>query len=354
MRIGVYDPYLDDLGGGEKYMMTLAQCLSEENAVTVFWDKPEDLKKVAERFSLDTSRLKVKKNIFSPDFSFFKRCLESLNYDVIVVLSDGSIPFILSKLFIHFQQPFPEIKTSLKTSIKKIRVNSFFCNSYFTKSYVDKEFGINSKVLYPPVNVKIENNRKENIILHVGRFRAINIGSDDYKKQEIMVNVFKKMVDEGLKNWKFILAIGLNEKDKSKISELQDDTKRYPIEFFINLNKDNLGKVYSRSKIYWQASGFGEDLVRYPERAEHFGISTVEAMGGGAVPVVINAGGQKEIVEQGKNGFLWDTTEELINYTIKLIKDKEILRKMSEAAMTRSNKFSGNRFCQELKEIIFK
>ena len=66
MNIGIYDPYLDDLGGGEKYMITLAECLSQNNSVTVFWDKPEDLKKVAERFSLDVSRIKVKDNIFSP------------------------------------------------------------------------------------------------------------------------------------------------------------------------------------------------------------------------------------------------------------------------------------------------
>lgn len=353
MRIGIYDPYLNDLGGGEKYMITLAQCLSANNSVTVFWNSQEDLKKLAKRFSLDVSKIILKRNIFSPDYPFFKRWLDSMNYDVIVVLSDGSIPLVFSrKLFIHFQQPFPAIRMSLKNRLKKMRVNSFFCNSLFTKSFIDKEFGINSKVLYPPVSVRIKENKKKNIILHVGRFRAVNIGTQDYKKQGVMVEVFKKMVDSGLENWKFILAVGLQENDKSKFNKLNEKAKGYPIEFLINLNNDNLGKIYSKSKIYWHATGFGEDLNKFPEKAEHFGISTVEAMSKGVVPVVINAGGQKEIIEDSKNGYLWNTLEEFAEKTNNLIKDTSLLRKMSKEAIVGSKVFAGDRFCKEVKNII--
>ena len=353
MRIGIYDPYLDDLGGGEKYMMTLAQCFSEENEVTVFWNSPEDLKKVAERFSLDLSKVRLKNNIFSPTYSSFKRWLESLSYDAIVILSDGSIPLVLSKkLFIHFQQPFPKIKMSLKTSLKKIRVSSFFCNSLFTKSFVDEEFGINSRVIYPPVDARVKENKKENIILHVGRFRVKNVGSEDYKKQGIMVQTFKKMVTRGLKNWKLILAVGLQGEDWPRFEKLQDLAHGYPIEFLINLNKDKLYKVYSISKIYWHATGYGEDFNKNPEMAEHFGISTVEAMASGAVPVVINAGGQGEIVEDGKSGYLWNTLEDFTMKTDKLIKDEKLWKGMSSNAIKRSKVFSGDRFCNDLKDII--
>lgn len=353
MRIGIFDPYLDDLGGGEKYMMTIAECLSKDNLVTVFWDRQEDLRKVAERFSLDISRIKLKRNIFSPQYPFLKRCLDSLSYDAIVVLSDGSIPFVLSKkLFIHFQQPFPSVSLSLKTIFKKIRVASFFCNSYFTKSFVDKEFKIDSKVLYPPVNTKIKGINKENIILHVGRFRVINVRSNDYKKQETMIDTFRKMVDEGIKDWKLVLAVGLRDDDKFKFADLQKKAKGYPIEFLINLNNDKLGNVYSKAKIYWHATGYGEDLQKYPEKAEHFGISTAEAMGAGAVPVVINAGGQREIVEDGKSGYLWDNLKDFAVKTNNLIKDEKLLKRISIAAIKRSEIFSGDRFCNDLKNII--
>ena len=43
----------------------------------------------------------------------------------------------------------------------------------------------------------------------------------------------------------------------------------------------------------------GEDAERHPERFEHFGISVVEAMAAGAVPLVFGAAGPGEIVQDG-------------------------------------------------------
>src|SRR6266705_3373039 len=97
MKIGIYDPYLDDLGGGEKYMVSLASCLSMNNEVTIFWDKKEDLKGLERRFSIDLPRVERVKNIFVPEVGFLTRIFETRKYDVIIVLSDGSIPFSLSK-----------------------------------------------------------------------------------------------------------------------------------------------------------------------------------------------------------------------------------------------------------------
>src|SRR5258706_3216856 len=102
MRIGIFDPYLDDLGGGEKYMMTIAECLSNNHEVDVFWDNKEDFKALNQRFSLDLSKVNLVPNIFSSKTTIFKKLLETRKYDVIIVLSDGSIPFSLSKrLFLH-------------------------------------------------------------------------------------------------------------------------------------------------------------------------------------------------------------------------------------------------------------
>ena len=125
MRIGVFDPYLDDMGGGEKYMLTIAQCLSSDNEVVLFWDNQEDLKKATERFSVDLSKIRIAKNIFSPQFGLLKRLLETKKYDAIIIISDGSIPFVLSKkLFIHIQQPIPNAKSDFKTRIKIKRIRN--------------------------------------------------------------------------------------------------------------------------------------------------------------------------------------------------------------------------------------
>ena len=39
MKIAVYSPYLDTFGGGEKYMITIAETLSSKHVVEVFLDQ---------------------------------------------------------------------------------------------------------------------------------------------------------------------------------------------------------------------------------------------------------------------------------------------------------------------------
>lgn len=355
MKIGIYDPYLDDLGGGEKYMMTIAECLSKDHEVTVFWDDKKDIDELLKRFSLNLSRVSIKKNIFSSNFGFLNRVFESRKYDIMVVLSDGSIPFLLSKkIVLHIQQPLINIeKVNLKTALKLIRIDTIFYNSEYTKTFNRNFLPKKTKIIYPPVRLYPKEIKKKNIILHVGRFRIKNVAQvDDYKKQHIMINSFKEMVDAGLKDWKFLLAVSIKDEDREKFEQMKRETVGYPIEFVINVPNDKLWNFYSEAKIYWHASGFGEDLEKNPERAEHFGISTVEAMGAGAVPVVINAGGQTEIVESNKNGFLWNSLAELKGKTLELINNHVLLEKMSKMAVERANFFGSDKFCSKLLEII--
>lgn len=355
MRIGIYDPYLDDLGGGEKYIVTLAECLAKQHEVNIFWNQPNDLTKVGERFSLDLSNITLVKNIFSPQISFFERSTETKKYDVIIYLSDGSIPLIFSKkLFVHIQQPLSHLSfTSIKAKLKLSRVNGLIYNSKFTASFNKKLFPqTKSFVLYPPVTILHTPTKKENIILHVGRFRPTNVGVEDYKKQSVMIAAFKSMIDKKLTNWKFIIATGLRPEDEQIFAQLKQTAKGYPIEFLVNKSNRELWEIYNKTKIYWHASGFGEDLKAHPEFAEHFGISTVEAMGAGAVPVVINAGGQKEIITDGKDGLLWHTIDELQQETKKLITDKMLWEHLSQTAQIRAKDFSKEMFCAEITRLI--
>ena len=119
-----------------------------------------------------------------------------------------------------------------------------------------------------------------------------------------------------------------------------------------DINYQELAKIYSKAKIYWHAAGAGEDTDTFPQKAEHFGISTVEAMSAGVVPVVINAGGQKEIVEDGFSGFLWNSKEELIDKTGRLINNELLLKELSENAEKRSGDFSPDNFNKSLASLI--
>ena len=126
MRIGLYDPYLDTLSGGEKYMLTMAACLSEDNETSVFWDDASILQKAHNKLNIDLSKVKIEQNIFSPKISLFKRLLLTKKYDCLIILSDGSIPLALAKkTILHFQFPVEWIKgDDYKTKIKLSRILS--------------------------------------------------------------------------------------------------------------------------------------------------------------------------------------------------------------------------------------
>lgn len=336
-------------------MLSLALCLSTKHSVTLFWNKEDEiLAKAKERFAFDLSPLTFAPSIFGSSTSFFQRYRESKRYDLIIVLSDGSIPLIGCPLILHFQSPMLWVNgRTLKNRYKLSRVKDVIVNSQFTKEYTDKSLGRQSIVLYPPVTIQREYlpSKKQKVILNVGRF-GINQAGSSYKKQDILADTFVEMIKEGQINWKLVLVMSVHEKDNSAFEAFKEKYKDYPIEIVSNVTNQQLWDMYEMASIYWHASGFGEDLVLHPDRAEHFGISTVEAMGVGAVPIVVSAGGQKEIVSDGVNGRLWSTTDELQHATRELIKRSDLLQRFAQQSVNDARKYSEERFCSEVMKLV--
>lgn len=351
MKIGIFDPYLDTLGGGEKYIFSICKCLSNNHDVYLFWDDNLILSKATERFGLTTKNIKLTKDIFSSKPFLPKRILETKKYDTFFYISDGSIPILLSRNnILIFQFPVNWVNGKIfSTKLKLKRIKYVICYSDFVKKFIDKTFSVDTIVLPPLVeSVKKRDIKKENFILTVGRFtKAVNT-----KKQEVLIDTFKRLCDKGLSGWEFFIIGSVLPSDKNYIEELKDRSKNYPIKILDNVSFDNLEDYYNKAKIYWHAAGFGEDLEKHPEKAEHFGISTVEAMSAGAVPIVFNGGGQPEIIQNNINGFLWGTKEELEKITTGLISDEKNLSKISIESEKRAKYFAGNKFCGQVNKLI--
>ena len=81
-------------------------------------------------------------------------------------------------------------------------------------------------------------------------------------------------------------------------------------------------------------------------------MSTVEAMAAGCVPIVVNRGGQREIVEHGVSGFLWDSIDDLEKYTLSLMLDDQLRQSMSEAARARAQKFTKNACVDRFRNAV--
>lgn len=252
---------------------------------------------------------------------------------------------------IHFQVPFHHVGgKSLANKIKLRLIDKIICNSHFTKKFIDKEYGVNSMVIYPPVEVEsLKPLKKENIILSVGRFDS----PLHAKKQDVIIEVFKKMSDGGLSGWQLILIGGSSNKKSAYLNQLKRSSAGYPIKILTNVPFGKLKEGYGKAKIYWHAAGYGIDENKEPEKVEHFGIAIVEAMAAGCVPVVVGKGGPREIIKEGKNGFLWQTKKELKEITLRLIEEKDLLRQTSQVVVKSSQRFSKRRFCQQIDEIIF-
>lgn len=342
-KILVYSPYWKTKGGGERYALTAACCLKERASVTVGSISASDLRVVGKQLNLSIDGL--------IPFSAFPILKDRLIYDGIFWLSDGSIPFLpVKKKVIHFQAPFRNVNGKSTLNRLKLFGARVICNSQFTKQFIDREFDISSRVISPPVAVhKFQPMRKENLILSVGRF----VTTSQRKRPDILVRAFQTMVDKGLKNWRLaIVGIVEDQEGETIATALRTLARKYPIAIRTNLPHDRLVSLFNRAALYWHAAGYGSDIETHPERAEHFGISTVEAMAAGAVPLAFAGGGQVEIITDDQNGLLWKTPDELIARTTELITDGNRRIKVSQLAIKRAQDFSEDRFCDEIQQLF--
>ena len=342
-KIFVHSPYWLIKGGGERYSLTAAECLTENFEVLADVPGREYLVNSGRHLGINLDRVKI----LSGE-SYMKNM--SKFYGVFWV-SDGSIPFLLTKRkVIHFQAPFKKVGGRSFKNKLKIFGARMICNSFYTKGFIDSEYGVMSGVVYPPVEMdKFKPIRKQKLILTVGRFSR----SSQYKRPEVLIRTFKRLVDNGLRGWR-MAVVGIVEDEESRIAAvgLRTLAKGFPIAIRTDLSHDRLIRLYEQAAIYWHAAGFGVDLNKNPERAEHFGISTVEAMAAGAVPIVFAVGGPKEVVRPEKDGLWWQTLPELESQTLRLIQDESLRQRLANEGRERSKLFNKRRFCQEIGRLF--
>lgn len=347
MKIGIVSPYFGTIGGGERYMLTAARFfLNRGDRVDIFSGDLVNSPITQEFFGLDLRQANfIADPFFGPQADIINRITTSIKYDLMFFLSDGSIPISFARQnWLHFQTPFQnDHRQNFVDKLKLSRFRAVICNSKFTKYYIDRTYGVDSRVVYPPVDAdSFVPGEKENLILAVGRYA---------KRQEVLVKTFSELTKD-LNNWRLVLIGSADSQSAKFIEHLQRMAKKVPIEIVVNPSFKELKKYYAAAKIFWHAVGYGENLDANPARAEHFGITTVEAMAAGAVPVVFSAGGQKEIVQPDSSGFLWETLGQLKEKTKLLINNDNLRQQMADKAIVRSKVFGIDRFFANLEKLL--
>jgi glycosyltransferase involved in cell wall biosynthesis len=232
--------------------------------------------------------------------------------------------------------------------------NVFFTNSNFTKKWTKKYWGKNSLVLYPPVDIEklqFQNIKKKNIILNVGRFF---VGGHS-KRQDVLLDAFIKMYKTGqvAKNWElhFVGGVASGDEHRDYLNSLIDTAKGYPVFFHISVEFTELVKLFSAAKIYWHATGYGVNERKDPIKMEHFGITPVEAMAAGCVPVVYRGGGLSETVGDA-SGLMWKSVNDLTDITIDLMKNNFRLEKLSKLYTKMAKNYSVDRFGENFLGVV--
>jgi len=241
-------------------------------------------------------------------------------------------------------------------------INSYdtiIANSEYTRSWIRERWGRPSVILTPPIDTEVfrtaGGEEKKRIILSVGRFFA---GGHNKKHLE-MLRVFRKMYDNDLvpPGWEYHMVGAVHLENREHIeyfSEVRRMAEGYPIRIMADLPFEQLREEYREASIFWHAAGWGENEKRNPERFEHFGITTCEAMAAGCVPVVVAKAGQLEIVDGLTNGYLFHDEDELIKNTIKLFSMYEdgSISKLSLAAVKFVKRYDKEAFRKRLLSII--
>ncbi|MEY2420432.1 MAG: hypothetical protein QOI95_499 [Acidimicrobiaceae bacterium] len=222
-------------------------------------------------------------------------------------------------------------------------------NAEFTQGFIDRWWNVESTVVYPPVSMK-DSGDKAKMILSVGRFFREEHGHS--KKQLDMVRAFRKLHEQGLTDWELHLVGGCSAADRPYLEAVESESEGLPVIVHVNATGAELRSLYASAGIFWSLTGLGEDPRTHPARFEHFGITTVEAMSAAAVPIVLEAGGQVEIVRDDTDGFLIRDLDELIAATRRVATDDVLRSRLSASAEERAQYFAMPRFAERFRAVV--
>ena len=358
MRIAIYsENLLGNSGGAEIYAIKLAECFMEKHDVSIITvrnNKTISMEQLKNKYSIKDFRIQTINFSHKSNnvFEIFNRIIlrEKLkkiinnNYDVFINCSHNrliSFPKVKSIHVIHFPMKnycsfLPNFLGNILNKKYSNSYDIFLSNSEFTQFHLKKEWKIDSDILNPPIEADLfaskDFDKKQKLILMVGRLVP------DKKILEIVDFLSPKLNNEYLKDYELTI-IGNKDSNNLDYYEKLKVYENNKINIISDVSFSSLVNFYKKAEIFIHAKGFQEDENQNPILMEHFGMTTVEAMANGCIPVVINKAGQKEIVTNGVSGFLWNDLNELDIELQRIISSEKLKNSMRENVLMRASGF---------------
>ena len=143
----------------------------------------------------------------------------------------------------------------------------------------------------------------EKVLIHVSNFRSV-------KRIDTIIETFAKVHDKIPSK---LVLLG----DGPELIDMRQKTRDLGVEEHVLFlgKQDNVSAFYQLS-----------DLVLLLSEKESFGLTLLEAMKTGVVPIGSNAGGIKEVIKHGETGYIVDVgdSDQASHYAIKLLQDRKL------------------------------
>jgi glycosyltransferase involved in cell wall biosynthesis len=188
-------------------------------------------------------------------------------------------------------------------------------------------------------------------IVNVGRFTS----EGHCKRQDTLIEAFRRLAEI----WRFedlelhlVGTVPPDARSRGYFSELTRQASGLRVTFHVSASPQKIQELYETSAFYWHATGYGRSERLNPELMEHFGITVMEAMSAGAIPLVYQAGGPAEMVAHGVDGYHWKAVDELVDLNLSLLENVTEATRLRNAGVSAARRFDRAAFDHNLLALL--
>lgn len=346
--IGIYNSFWNTRGGGESHALSIASDLQQLGPIELISESDFDIDFLSAYFAIDLGRCRklVLPNMHS---KWTERFFVFINSTFCSVLPSRATHSWYLVSFPHRH-----------ASQKMLKSYFFLFNSQYTEKWAKRFWGrgIRGHVIYPVRMLRVfhekkrvlSKHEKKKVILSVGRFNPFGHSKNQLEIAKAYRSLVTEMPDAN--QWKLVLAGSLDYDQSDHVGyfhSVKRCLKGLSAEVLPNMEREDLDQLFSDAIIYVHGTGIGCHREREPEKFEHFGITPVEAMQFGCIPVVFDTGGPADLVRCLDIGYCF-SSEESLEATLKNLmhRDFSALIRESKAVQERGSQFVDAESCKPL------
>lgn len=369
--IAIWQPYFMG-GGAEAVSLWILEALAPHYDVTLFTLNSIDLERLDILYNTHLSQQTITVKPLLPSAlnrDFVKpliannrkvrsglihwsvRAFKELNRDYDLVLStyngiDMGRRGLQYLHWVHVVEPSPKKMNTWGTIVMKIsdfslenlQKNITLANSKYTAENIKDAYGIESRVVYPPVVTEINAipwEQKENSFLCSGRIVKP-------KQPHQVIEILQKVRDRGFDVKLHITGGGGGAYQQSyerRIKKIAAQNSDW-IQVYQDLPYKDYLKILARCR-------YG-----LHQKPEPFGISVAEMVKAGMIPFVRNKGGQVEIVGDQHQDLLFHRQPDAVEKIIAVLENTEKQKSLLESLKQQQDLFSVEQFMTEIQLAV--